>query len=52
MNETFQARDGVRPELFPPDLPTFTGHYHRRHTVEGTNIHYVGSPYQVEQSRR
>eukprot|EP00873_Tetraselmis_striata_P041002 jgi/Tetstr1/461266/TSEL_006393.t1 len=50
MNETFQARDGVKPELFPAAVPVFTGHYHRRHTVEGTAIHYVGSPYQVSRS--
>lgn len=48
MNETFQARDGLSPHLFPSHLPTYTGHYHRRHTVKGTNIHYVGSPYQVK----
>eukprot|EP00192_Tetraselmis_astigmatica_P004575 CAMPEP_0117669004 /NCGR_PEP_ID=MMETSP0804-20121206/11876_1 /TAXON_ID=1074897 /ORGANISM="Tetraselmis astigmatica, Strain CCMP880" /LENGTH=487 /DNA_ID=CAMNT_0005476983 /DNA_START=136 /DNA_END=1595 /DNA_ORIENTATION=+ len=50
MNETFQAREGLPPTLFPPHIPTYTGHYHRRHTVEGTNIHYVGSSYQVSRS--
>uniref|UniRef100_A0A061SMF6 Calcineurin-like phosphoesterase domain-containing protein n=1 Tax=Tetraselmis sp. GSL018 TaxID=582737 RepID=A0A061SMF6_9CHLO len=50
VNESFQAREGVRPELFPGGVPTYTGHYHRRHTVAGTNIHYVGSPFQVSRS--
>ena len=46
INETFQARDGMPPELFPPGIPIYTGHYHKPHTVQGTEIHYVGSPYQ------
>jgi len=46
-NETHQARGGVRPSLFPDGVPVFTGHYHLPHTVPGTNITYVGSPYQV-----
>lgn len=48
MNDAFQAQDGLPPSLFPPDIPVFTGHYHKPHTVGDTNIRYVGSPYQGE----
>ncbi|KAL6777868.1 hypothetical protein ACKKBG_A16000 [Auxenochlorella protothecoides x Auxenochlorella symbiontica] len=47
LNDAFQARDGVPPSAFPRGLEVYTGHYHRPHTVPGTSIHYVGSPYQV-----
>jgi hypothetical protein len=47
VNETFQSANGLDPSAFPATMPTYTGHYHRPHVVEGTNIHYVGSPYQV-----
>ena len=73
MNERFQARDGLDPELFrvrsargcaseketteketsasvAPSIPTYTGHYHKPHTVPGTRITYVGSPYQVSRA--
>ncbi|KAK9830414.1 hypothetical protein WJX72_011641 [[Myrmecia] bisecta] len=50
MNETFQARHGISPDLFPTDARTYTGHYHKPHTVAGTTIQYVGSPYQVSRS--
>jgi hypothetical protein len=46
VNETFQAREGFSPELFPEGVPTFMGHYHKAHVVKGTRIEYVGSPYQ------
>ena len=46
MNEAYQAHDGLPPDLFPPDIPTYTGHYHKPHTVPGTRITYIGSPYQ------
>ncbi|GAB4817224.1 hypothetical protein N2152v2_004270 [Parachlorella kessleri] len=50
MNDAFQAHDGVPPSLFPPGLHVYTGHYHKPHTVEGTSIRYLGSPYQVSRS--
>ena len=25
MNEAYQAHDGLPPDLFPPDIPTYTG---------------------------
>jgi hypothetical protein len=46
LNDACQARDGVPPSLFPKGVPVYTGHYHKPHTVAGTNIRYVGSPYQ------
>ncbi|KAL3150757.1 hypothetical protein ABBQ32_000532 [Trebouxia sp. C0010 RCD-2024] len=50
MNEAFQAKEGLPPDLFPDRVPTYTGHYHKPHVVENTNIQYVGSPYQVSRS--
>ena len=47
MNETFQSQHGLDPCAFPISVPTYSGHYHRPHTVPGSSIHYVGSPYQV-----
>ena len=46
MNETFQAREGLPPSLFPASVPTYMGHYHKPHIVSDTSIRYVGSPYQ------
>jgi hypothetical protein len=46
MNDSFQAREGMPPSLFPDGVPTYMGHYHKPHTVGNTNIRYVGSPYQ------
>lgn len=46
MNEAFQAKEGLPPDLFPGSVPTYTGHYHKPHVVENTNIRYIGSPYQ------
>lgn len=88
MNESFQAKDGLDPDLFAVAsgggggggndsgngnggggdgiggglyaqkvrvggggvIPTYTGHYHKPHTVPGTRITYVGSPYQVSRA--
>ncbi|KAL0033719.1 hypothetical protein WJX77_002381 [Trebouxia sp. C0004] len=50
MNESFQAKEGLPPDLFPKHVPTYTGHYHKPHTVADTNIRYIGSPYQVSRS--
>jgi len=49
MNERFQARDGLDPELFG-GANTYTGHYHKPHVVPNTKITYVGSPYEVSRS--
>ena len=52
MNETFQAQDGIHPSCFPSNVPVYTGHYHKPHTVQGTAITYLGSPYQGMQPRK
>ncbi|KAG2498517.1 hypothetical protein HYH03_003768 [Edaphochlamys debaryana] len=46
-NQWRQAQEGLDPSAFPPALPAYSGHYHLPHTVPGTAITYVGSPYQV-----
>ena len=52
VNETFQAREGFAPDLFPEEVPVYMGHYHKPHTVQGTGIEYIGSPYQGEPAVR
>lgn len=46
MNAAYQAHNGLPPDIFPEAIPVYTGHYHLPHTVAGTSITYVGSPYQ------
>ena len=48
VNETFQAREGFSPDLFPDQVPVYMGHYHKPHRVKGSSIEYIGSPYQGE----
>eukprot|EP00850_Spirogloea_muscicola_P005728 SM000026S08977 [mRNA] locus=s26:861309:884420:+ [translate_table: standard] len=50
INEDYQAKEGFDPLLFPPELLIYTGHYHKPHKVEQTQIEYVGSPYQISAS--
>lgn len=47
-NSRHQAKDGLPADFFPEKLPIYTGHYHIPHVVggRGSNIRYVGSPYQ------
>lgn len=45
-----QAHAGLEPTTFPPHIPVWTGHYHKPHTVPGTSICYVGTPYQVSRA--
>jgi hypothetical protein len=42
-NESFQATEGMAPDVMPPVVPVYTGHFHIPHTVEGTNITYIGA---------
>jgi hypothetical protein len=46
MNASYQARDGLPPGLFPGRVPVYLGHYHYPHTLPGTSITYIGSPFQ------
>ena len=48
-NSHHQAADGLPTDIFPPDLPIYTGHYHLPQVVAETHITYVGSPYQGEE---
>ena len=42
--------DAMRAMAKKKTIPTYTGHYHKPHTVPGTRITYVGSPYQVSRA--
>lgn len=46
-NHLTQARDGLPPDVFPSGLPVYSGHYHLPQRVPGTDIVYIGSPYEV-----
>ena len=50
MNDNVVSRRGLRASLFPRDIPTFSGHFHKPHCVPDTCITYVGSPYQTSLS--
>lgn len=52
LNDSFQALNGIEPAVFPQGIPIYSGHYHKPHMVPGTNIRYVGSPYQVTRGER
>jgi hypothetical protein len=45
-NRKQQAAAGLCPSVFPPHTPVYSGHYHKPHTVPGTSISYIGSPFQ------
>ena len=45
VNEQFQAREGFDAATFCGS-PTYLGHYHKPQILPGTEVRYVGSPYQ------
>lgn len=53
MNDLITSTHGVAPAYFPPNVPIYSGHFHKPHTVEkpeaapGVSIRYVGSPYET-----
>lgn len=53
MNDLITSTHGVAPAYFPPNLPIYSGHFHKPHVVEkpeaapGVSIRYVGSPYET-----
>jgi Calcineurin-like phosphoesterase len=59
MNDNIVSNGGVSPRVFPPNIPVYTGHFHKPHVVSRTTydemtgdkhvwrIEYLGSPYQV-----
>jgi len=52
MNDLIPSQGGVPPSAFPCDIPIYSGHFHKPHTVQssGRSIEYLGSPYQVSLS--
>ncbi|CAN0237551.1 unnamed protein product, partial [Hapterophycus canaliculatus] len=50
MNDGVSSNSGIPRSAFPEGVPTFSGHFHKPHTVGGRDgfIRYVGSPYQVK----
>ena len=49
MNGLVKAERGIMVSELPGNIPTYTGHYHRPHTVEEAVV-YVGSQYEVSRS--
>ncbi|CAM9357928.1 unnamed protein product [Ectocarpus sp. 13 AM-2016] len=48
MNGNASSHSGIPRSAFPPNVPAFSGHVHKPHTLGGRDgfIRYVGSPYQ------
>lgn len=53
MNDLIVSTHGVAPAYFPPNIPVYSGHFHKPHMVDhpisapGVKIRYVGSPYET-----
>ena len=51
MNDMIVSTGGVHPSVFPPHKPTYSGHFHKPHTVTSRKnnvaIEYLGSPYET-----
>ncbi|CBJ48405.1 DNA double-strand break repair rad50 ATPase [Ectocarpus siliculosus] len=49
MNGDVSSHSGIPRSAFPPNVPAFSGHVHKPHTLGGRDgfIRYVGSPYQT-----
>ncbi len=53
MNDMIISTHGVSPAYFPSNVPIYSGHFHKPHTVKqanaapGVSIRYVGSPYET-----
>ena len=52
MNDGARCRDGLDIAEFPRDLPIYSGHFHKPHTMSRgrSSLRYVGSPYQTSLS--
>ena len=50
MNDGISSHSGIPRSAFPEGVPTFSGHFHKPHTIGDGFIRYVGSPYQVRGS--
>lgn len=47
MNDGVSSHAGIPRSAFPSNVSTFSGHFHKPHTVGDGFIRYVGSPYQT-----
>ncbi|CAM9204630.1 unnamed protein product, partial [Laminaria digitata] len=47
MNDGVSSHSGIPRSAFPDGVPTFSGHFHKPHTIGDGFIRYVGSPYQT-----
>ena len=45
VNATHKSTHGVSPDIFPRNIPVYSGHYHT--PQKHSNICYLGSPYQL-----
>ena len=52
MNDNVISKAGVDLGVFPNDIPIYSGHFHKPHTLSssGRKLTYVGSPYQTSLS--
>eukprot|EP01041_Mallomonas_annulata_P000110 gene110-158_t len=52
MNDGMRSREGIDITDFPKNLPIFSGHFHKPHTIVkgGSSLRYIGSPYQTSLS--
>lgn len=48
LNNTKVSDEGLRPAEFPPNIPIYSGHYHKPQKHE--QVVFVGSPYQTTQA--
>lgn len=47
MNDGVSSHSGIPRSAFPEGVKTYSGHFHKPHTIGDGFIRYVGSPYQV-----
>lgn len=49
MNDMILSTGGISPCYFPPNIPIYSGHFHKPHIVKSSDveIRYIGSPYQT-----
>lgn len=52
MNDNMLCKEGIEVENFPSNIPIFSGHFHKPHTMKRGNsqLRYLGSPYQTSLS--
>jgi len=52
MNDGIRSREGISITEFPENMPIYSGHFHKPHTMSkgSSSLRYVGSPYQTSLS--